>query len=320
MAFDLGNLLSQYLGGGNPAQAADDFDRVARNAPRETVAEGVANALRSDQTPPFPQVVSQLFGQSDASGRAGMLNQLLGSLNPALLSSVGGGIFGKLFGGGKQVTPDEAAQVSPEQVRELAEQAEKQNPGIVDRMSAFYAEHPTLVKAIGGAALALALGHVAQRMRPQSTNPSQGDDMGILSNIFSKIFPKSHAANKGPAPQAQAPAPQPQAAPQATPQAAPQAQPQAQAAPAAMDQVDVEEILSTMQKSSGQQLNWRTSIVDLMKLLGLDSSLQARKELAAELHYTGDTSDSASMNIWLHRQVMNKLAANGGKVPADLRD
>ena len=316
MAFDLGNLLSQYLGGGNQDRAADDFDRVAQSAPRATVAEGVANALRSDQTPPFPQVVSQLFGQSDANGRAGMLNQLLGSLNPAQLSSVAGGVFGKLFGGGK-VTPEQASQVSPEQVRELAEQAEQQNPGIVDRMSAFYAEHPTLVKAIGGAALALALGHVAQRMRSQSTI-HQGDDMGILSNIFGKIFPKAHAANKGPQAQPQAQAPAPQAQPQAAPQAQPQAQPQA--APAMMDQVDVEEILTNMQKSSGQQLNWRSSIVDLLKLLGLDSSLQARKELAAELHYTGDTSDSASMNIWLHRQVMNKLAANGGKVPADLRD
>ncbi len=140
--------------------------------------------------------------------------------------------------------------------------------------------------------------------------------MGILSNIFSKIFPKAHAANKGPAaqPQAQAPAPAAPAAPQAAPQAKPQA------APATMDQVDVEEILTSMQKSSGQQLNWRSSIVDLLKLLDLDSSLQARKELAAELNYSGDTSDSASMNIWLHKQVMNKLAANGGKVPADLRD
>jgi hypothetical protein len=138
--------------------------------------------------------------------------------------------------------------------------------------------------------------------------------MGILSNIFSKIFPKSHAANKGPAAQPQA---QPQA--QAPAPSAPQPQAQ-QPAPAAMDQVDVEEILSAKQASSGQQLNWRTSIVDLLKLLDLDSSLQARKELAAELHYTGDTSDSASMNIWLHKQVMNKLAANGGKVPADLRD
>jgi hypothetical protein len=316
MAFDLGNLLSQYLGGGNQDRAADDFDRVAQNAPRATVAEGVANALRSDQTPPFPQVVSQLFGQSDAQGRAGMLNQLLGSVNPSLLGSIAGGAFGKLFGGG-QVTPEQAAQVSPEQVRELAEQAEQQNPGIVERMSAFYAEHPTLVKAIGGAALALALGHVAQRMRSQSTI-HEGNDMGILSNIFGKIFPKAHAANKGPAAQAPAPSAPAAPAPQAQPQVQPQAQPQA--APAAMEQVDVEEILTNMQKSSGQQLNWRTSIVDLLKLLGLDSSLQARKELAAELHYTGDTGDSAAMNIWLHRQVMNKLAANGGKVPADLRD
>ena len=87
-----------------------------------------------------------------------------------------------------------------------------------------------------------------------------------------------------------------------------------------MQQVDVEAVLNGMQQQSGQQLNWRTSIVDLLKLLGLDSSLQARKEQAAELHYTGDTNDSASMNIWLHRQVMNKLAENGGKVPADLKD
>ena len=143
--------------------------------------------------------------------------------------------------------------------------------------------------------------------------------MGILSNIFHKIFPGS-APKPAPAPaQAQAPKPAaPAPAAPAAPQAQPQAQAQAQAAP--MQQVDVEQILNDMQKSSGQQLNWRTSIVDLLKLLGLDSSLAARKELAAELHYTGDTSDSATMNIWLHRQVMNKLAANGGKVPADLRD
>ena len=143
--------------------------------------------------------------------------------------------------------------------------------------------------------------------------------MGILSNIFHKIFPGS-APKPAPAPaQAQAPKPAaPAPAAPAAPQAQPQAQAQAQAAP--MQQVDVEQILNDMQKSSGQQLNWRTSIVDLLKLLGLDSSLASRNELAAELHYTGDTNDSATMNIWLHRQVMNKLAANGGKVPADLRD
>jgi hypothetical protein len=149
--------------------------------------------------------------------------------------------------------------------------------------------------------------------------------MGILGDIFHKIFPGHHPANT----QAQAgggaaPAPAP-AAPQAAPAPAPQAQAGtagAAAAPAATlnQQVDVEEILTNMQKASGQQLNWRSSIVDLLKLLNLDSSLQARKELAAELHYTGDTNDSASMNIWLHKQVMTKLAQNGGKVPADLQD
>jgi hypothetical protein len=129
--------------------------------------------------------------------------------------------------------------------------------------------------------------------------------MGILSNIFRKIFPSSH-------PSVQAPQPGTTAAP------APTAAPAAPAPSAQIDVVDVEAILNGMPNSGS--LNWRTSIVDLLKLLGLDSSLASRKELAEELHFTGDTNDSASMNIWLHRQVMNKLAANGGKVPADLKD
>ena len=82
--------------------------------------------------------------------------------------------------------------------------------------------------------------------------------------------------------------------------------------------VDVEAILTQRAAQKKEKLNWRQSIVDLMKLLDLDSSLTARKELAQELHYTGDMNDSASMNIWLHKQVMRKLAENGGKVPADI--
>jgi 3-oxoacyl-ACP reductase-like protein len=145
--------------------------------------------------------------------------------------------------------------------------------------------------------------------------------MGMLSDIFHKIFPSHHPAVT----QAQAApaAPAPQAAPQQAPAAPAAPAPSAPAAPAQaapVQPVDVEQILTTMQQQSGQQLNWRTSIVDLLKLLNLDSSLQARKELAAELHYSGDTNDSASMNIWLHKQVMTKLAQNGGKVPADLQD
>ena len=132
--------------------------------------------------------------------------------------------------------------------------------------------------------------------------------MGILSNIFHKIFPGStpdeaQAGAAPAAPAAAAPAPAPQ-----------------QAAPAAMPVVDVEAILTTMQQQNSQPLNWRTSIVDLLKLLNLDSSLASRKELADELHYTGDKNDSATMNIWLHKQVMVKLAENGGKVPAELKD
>ena len=84
--------------------------------------------------------------------------------------------------------------------------------------------------------------------------------------------------------------------------------------------VDVEQVLNGMAAKNGQTLNWRTSIVDLMKLLDLDSSLTARKQLADELHYTGDKEDSASMNVWLHKQVIKKLEENGGKVPADLKD
>jgi hypothetical protein len=168
MGFDLGNLLQQYLGGGanaNTAQASDDFDRVAQSAPRETLAHGVTQALRSDQTPPFPQMVSQMFGQSNPNQRAGMLNQILASVGPSVLSSMAGGALGNLFGGNQQqprVTPEQAAQVSPQQVQEIAAKAEEHNPGVVDRMGDFYSQHPDLVKAIGGAALAVALGHMAQ--------------------------------------------------------------------------------------------------------------------------------------------------------------
>jgi hypothetical protein len=83
--------------------------------------------------------------------------------------------------------------------------------------------------------------------------------------------------------------------------------------------VDVEAVLSDLQAKNQERLNWRTSIVDLMKLLGLDSSLASRKELAKELNYTGNMEDSAAMNMWLHKQVMRKLAENGGKLPEELR-
>ncbi|SOZ69065.1 conserved hypothetical protein [Cupriavidus taiwanensis] len=90
----------------------------------------------------------------------------------------------------------------------------------------------------------------------------------------------------------------------------------AQATP--LSGVDVEAIMDRMVQQSGQTLNWRTSIVDTMKALGIDSSLEHRKELARELHYTGDMDDSAAMNVWLHKRLMQELAANGGKLPKEL--
>jgi hypothetical protein len=116
--------------------------------------------------------------------------------------------------------------------------------------------------------------------------------------------------------------PNPQSAPPTAGRApsagtAPAAQPKPATAP---EPVDVEAVLKRMAADNKQQLNWQTSIVDLMKLLGMDSSLENRKELARELGYTGDTNDSASMNIWLHKRVMKELAAHGGKVPANMLD
>ncbi len=135
--------------------------------------------------------------------------------------------------------------------------------------------------------------------------------MSVFGKIMSAIFGSAHGA---------APA-SPSSAPGASPASSPASAPSAPgAAPSsAMPQVDVEAVLTKFAAQNTEKLDWRKSIVDLMKLLNLDSSLAARKELADELHYTGDKNDSATMNIWLHKQVMQKLAENGGKVPDELR-
>lgn len=129
--------------------------------------------------------------------------------------------------------------------------------------------------------------------------------MSIFSKIKDAIFGKK-ADEESSAPTAQAQTQDSAPAAQAAPVAVP------------MSEVDVEAVLTQMEAASGQKLNWRTSIVDLMKLVGMQSSLAERRELAGELGYSGDTNDTATMNIWLHKQVMNKLAENGGKVPASL--
>ena len=146
--------------------------------------------------------------------------------------------------------------------------------------------------------------------------------MSIFGNIVSKIFhhadaPAQVAAADAPASAATASDPAPAGAGATTPPAGGAPTASASATPGAG--VDVSAVLEGLAAKNSQKLDWRHSIVDMMKLLDLDSSLSARKELATELHYSGDTDDSASMNVWLHAQVMKKLAENGGKVPDDLK-
>lgn len=137
--------------------------------------------------------------------------------------------------------------------------------------------------------------------------------MGLLSTILTAVFGKKTAAP------AEAPA---ASAPASSPSGATVPVPPAESSPAAApaSQVDVDATLSALAAKSGEDLDWKRSIVDLLKVLGIDSSLANRKALAAELNYTGDTSDTAAMNVWLHKQVVKKFAENGGKVPADLLD
>ena len=182
----IGELLQQY-NGADPRHAPDtvenDFDQLAQNAPQGELANGLAAAFRSDQTPAFGQMVSQMFANGDGQQRASLLNTLIRTVGPTILAQVlarrgggggglagllgggGGGGLGALLGGGAapEVTPEQAEQVSPEEVAQIAEQAEQQDPSIIDQVSDFYAKQPTLVKTLGAAALTIALAKIADR-------------------------------------------------------------------------------------------------------------------------------------------------------------
>jgi hypothetical protein len=136
---------------------------------------------------------------------------------------------------------------------------------------------------------------------------SIGGVMSLFDTLKNAIFGHAGAATPA-APKAAPPSSTSTPGPAPTPSPTP-----------APKEVDVEAVLTQLNAKSPQKLNWQTSIVDLMKLVGMDSSLQHRKELAAELGYKGDPNDSAAMNVWLHKAVMQKLAANGGKVPDTLK-
>ncbi len=171
---------------------------------------------------------------------------------------------------------------------------------------------PPLVRYKGRAVLAYKGRHIAAGY----------SDMSVFDRIKSAIFGAQPASASAPPPRTGAPA----SAPAAGTRVASSSPLGGGAAPAApvstpvAQQVDIEAVMKDFEASSKQKLNWRTSIVDLLKLLDIDSSLDNRKALAKELGYTGDMNDSASMNVWLHKQVLRKLQESGGRIPASLID
>jgi hypothetical protein len=137
------------------------FDQVSQSVPQNEMAGALSHAFRSDQTPAFGQMVSSMFSQSSGEEKAGMLNHLLACVGPGGLSQIPGGSM--LSGGSNQVTPEQAQNISPEAVQQLASHAEQADPSIIDKASSFYAQHPTLIKTLGAGVMSIAMAKLARR-------------------------------------------------------------------------------------------------------------------------------------------------------------
>ncbi len=164
----IGDLLKQYSAGGgaaaNSPAVEQHFDQVAQAVPPSTLAGGLAEAFRSNQTAPFPQMAAQLFANGNSQQQAGVLNSLVAALGPAVISQFAGSApnspLASLLRSGS-VTPAQAASVSPADVEALTNHAQTQDPSIIDRVSAVYAQHPVLIKSLGAAALTIAMKKIA---------------------------------------------------------------------------------------------------------------------------------------------------------------
>ena len=170
LAMSLVDILQHYIQPAiTPEHVVEHFEQVASQAPPAVLGDGIAEALRSDRTPPLPEMVAQLFGRSSPVQRAGLLNELLRMLGPGVLTSIAGGALTQVLGnvqaqgGTAAITPAQAQQLTPDQAAEVAAHAQACDPGIASRIGAFYAQHPDVVKALGPAALAVALGRIANR-------------------------------------------------------------------------------------------------------------------------------------------------------------
>jgi hypothetical protein len=154
--------------GNVPPSVDADFDRLSRVAPSEHVSEGLAEAFRSSQTPPFSRMLSQLFGRSPANQKSNVLNMLVATVGPALVSQLlakhgAARAATELQSGNTNISPDVVEQIPSDSIEAVAAEAEKKDPSVVDRISKFYADQPALIKTLGGLALTVAMAKVAQR-------------------------------------------------------------------------------------------------------------------------------------------------------------
>lgn len=151
---NLSGLLHQaQSGNASEPEVHAAYDQVSRSMPPETMADGLAHAFRSDQTPPFEQMLTKMFEHSSPDQKAGILNRLMAAAGPAAVSRLLPAMGGAAAGG--SVSPQQAQQVPPETVRTVAQEAAKKDPSIMDQAASFYSQHPTLVKSLGVAALAM---------------------------------------------------------------------------------------------------------------------------------------------------------------------
>ena len=155
------DILSPYAN--RPTSTEEDFDEVAKQLPPDALGDGIAHAFRSDKTPAFGEMVGRLFSGSNPSLRAGLLNQLIAAAGPAIVAKLGSVLGNRSADASTSISEADAQRISPEQVSDIAQHAEKANPGVMDQIGSFYAKNPEIVKMLGGAALAIALGRIANR-------------------------------------------------------------------------------------------------------------------------------------------------------------
>jgi hypothetical protein len=149
------DMLTQAMSGGSGAQ---QFGQIAQNAPSDVLAKGLSAAFASDQTPAIGAMAGQLFGQSNSGQQAGMLNQLIGTLGPSVMAGLAGGVLGRVMSPGQtQITPEQAAQLTPQQVQDVVNHANEVHPGVADQLGQFYAQHRGLINTLGGIAATVAM-------------------------------------------------------------------------------------------------------------------------------------------------------------------